>query len=279
MDVDFPLILTWAVIITGGIWLVDIVVLKPRREAALESLTASRGGSGVAAGGTATAADAVAEDLGREPILVEYARSFFPVLLIVLVLRSFLVEPYQIPSESMVPTLQVGDFILVNKFSYGIRLPVLGTKVFDVGDPQRGDVMVFIPPHESRYFIKRVIGLPGDVIRYQNKTLYINGERIPQAFVDETSVGDRLDFRVYTEQLGEREHLIHRYPRFRHRPNEWVVPDGHYFMMGDNRDRSDDSRRWGFVPDSNVVGKAFAVWIHKDPGLNWPTFERNGLIE
>src|SRR5215471_1654880 len=167
MDFDFPLILSWAVIISGVIWLVDTVAFKPRRTGAAEAYRTSAGAN--------ADAEAVNQIL-KEPVLTEYARSFFPVLLLVLVLRSFLAEPYQIPSESMVPTLQVGDFILVNKFAYGIRLPVLGTKIFDVGSPQRGDVMVFIPPHEPRYFIKRVIGLPGDHIRYQNKVPYINGE-------------------------------------------------------------------------------------------------------
>jgi signal peptidase I len=223
--------------------------------------------------------DAALQKIQKEPLLVEYARSFFPVLLLVLVLRSFLVEPYQIPSESMVPTLQVGDFILVNKYDYGIRLPVLGTKLVDVGEPQRGDVMVFVPPHEPRYFIKRVVGLPGDRVRYQDKVIYINGERIPQTFVEQVSTVDGLSFQVYDEVLGDHEHLIYRYPQRIERPGEWIVPEGHYFMMGDNRDRSDDSRSWGFASDAKVVGKAVAIWVHKPPGLHWPTLVRNGWIE
>src|SRR5215831_3630730 len=176
MDFDFPLILSWAVIISGVIWLIDALAFKPRRVRAAEAYRTSAGAS----------ADAEAvNQLLKEPLLTEYARSFFPVLLLVLVLRSFLFEPYQIPSESMVPTLQIGDFILVNKYAYGIRLPVLGTKIIDVGSPQRGEVMVFIPPHEPRYFIKRVIGVPGDNVRYQDKVLYINGERVPQTYVDQ----------------------------------------------------------------------------------------------
>ena len=155
MDIDFPLVLTWAVLISGGIWLFDTLVLRPRRVRAAETL---------AAGGTS---ELDVQQTLKEPLPVEYARSFFPVLFLVLVLRSFLAEPYQIPSESMVPTLEVGDFILVNKYAYGIRLPVLGTKIMDVGAPQRGDVMVFVPPHDSRYFIKRVILVMNNLSRFK----------------------------------------------------------------------------------------------------------------
>ena len=270
MDIDFPLVLSWAVIISGAIWLFDYAVLRPRRARAAAAYRASAG---------RTAEDDAVERILKEPLLVEYARSFFPVLLLVLVLRSFLYEPYQIPSESMVPTLQVGDFILVNKFDYGIRLPVLGTRLFDVGEPQRGDVMVFIPPHKPVYFIKRVVGLPGDHIRYQDKVLYINGARVPQKFVEQVATPDGFNVQVYEEVLGDHVHLIYRYPIHLEPPGEWVVPEGHYFMMGDNRDRSDDSRDWGFASESKVVGKAVAVWMHKQPGLHWPTFSRNRWIE
>ena len=209
--------------------------------------------------------------------IVEYAISFFPVLLFVLVLRSFLVEPFQIPTGSMIPTLKVGDFILVNKYAYGIRLPVVGTKILDVGDPERGDSMVFIPPHEEEYFIKRVIGLPGDRVRYQNKTLYINGVEQTQVFQREVR-----DFRPrqleFEETFGDRPHAIYRNLYNDPRIQKWVVPEGHYFMMGDNRDQSNDSRFWGFVPDENVVGRAFAVWMHKDPGLSMPTFSTTRWI-
>ena len=209
--------------------------------------------------------------------IVEYAISFFPVLLFVLVLRSFLVEPFQIPTGSMIPTLKVGDFILVNKYAYGIRLPVVGTKILDVGDPARGDSMVFIPPHEEEYFIKRVIGLPGDRVRYQNKTLYINGVEQTQVFQREVR-----DFRPrqleFEETFGDKPHAIYRNLYNDARIQEWVVPEGHYFMMGDNRDQSNDSRFWGFVPDENVVGRAFAVWMHKDPGLSMPTFSTTRWI-
>ena len=196
MDIDMPVVLTWAVMISGGIWLGDVLLLKPRRQEAAVALSD---------GGTAkTDVDRVL----REPAVVEYARSFFPVLLLVLMLRSFLAEPYQIPSESMVPSLEVGDFVLVNKFAYGIRLPVLGTKIIDIGEPQRGDVMVFIPPHDPRYFIKRVIGLPGDIIRYENKALFINGERATYEFVEQFE--RRAQYRVARQPRPCVLHLYHR---------------------------------------------------------------------
>ena len=278
MDLDLPLILTWAVLISGAIWALDVWLLRPRRLAAVEAMHVE-------------ASQEAREQVLKEGVVVEYARSFFPVLLLVLVLRSFLGEPYQIPSGSMIPTLLVGDFILVNKFAYGIRLPVLGSKILDVGEPQRGDVMVFIPPHESRYFIKRVVGAPGDLIEYDGVDLSINGEVVPSRFVAQLPPA-KPTHRLYGEQLGDVEHLIQRdlrrrgafALRSRKRPacrvseGAWRVPEGHYFMMGDNRDVSDDSRSWGCVPDANVVGKAIAIWVHKEPGWHWPSFERNRLI-
>ncbi len=212
------------------------------------------------------------------------AKSFFPVLLIVLVLRSFLVEPFQIPSGSMIPTLEVGDFILVNKYTYGLRLPVVGTKIVDINEPKRGEVMVFIPPHDSRYFIKRVVGLPGDTIRYEDKVLYINDERVPSQPIDQVEIempnGMMQSGILLNETLGEVEHetQIMNAPSRDGGRTVWVVPEGHYFMMGDNRDNSADSRVWGAVPEQNIVGKAFAVWMHKEPGWTLPTFRRDGLI-
>jgi signal peptidase I len=271
MDIDMPFVLSWAVMISGGVWLADVLFLKPRRQEAAVALND---------GGTAKKD---VDRVLRESAVVEYARSFFPVLLLVLVLRSFLGEPYQIPSESMVPTLEVGDFVLVNKFAYGIRLPVLGTKIVDIGEPQRGDVMVFIPPHDPRYFIKRVIGLPGDVIRYENKALFINGERATYEFVDQFE--ERLPYsngsipiREYLEDFGDGVHSTYRYS-FTEQPREWEVPPDSYFMMGDNRGKSEDSRKWGFAQASNIVGKAVAIWVHKEPGLHWPTFSRNQWID
>jgi signal peptidase I len=251
MDIDLPAILFWVVLGCGVVWLGDIVFLRRRR---LEQ-----------------------DPEAADPTIVEYAKSFFPVLLLVLVLRSFVAEPYQIPSESMVPTLQVGDFILVNKYAYGLRLPVFGTKILDVGDPQRGDVMVFIPPHDPRYFIKRVLGIPGDRVRYEGKALYINDERLAYKFVREFGTGG-AEVREYTESIGETNHAIYR-NGFAERTQNWELGPGEYFMMGDNRDRSQDSRFWGPAQEANIVGKAVAIWTHKPPGWNWPTFERNRWIE
>ncbi len=264
MSINFPLILVISTFVTGLIWLVDHLLFRPRRLAALEQ--------------AGEVSDEVREGLLKEPVLVEYSISFFPVLLIVLVLRSFLFEPFQIPSGSMIPTLEVGDFILVNKYNYGVRLPVIGTKVISVGEPENGDVMVFIPPHQDEYFIKRVIGIPGDRVRYQDKTLYINGKKQTQTFVAQVPPVNPRHL-IYREQLGEAEHLIQRNPFRQTRVEEWEIPEGHYFMMGDNRDQSSDSRSWGLVLEENIVGEAVAVWMHKKPGLRLPEFSRNGWID
>ena len=184
----------------------------------------------------------------------------------------------------MIPTLNVGDFILVNKYAYGIRLPVIGTKIISVDDPERGEVMVFIPPHENKYYIKRVIGLPGDTVRYENKTLFINGEEIQKEYIEDitvsTSIGG-LAGTLSSETLGSVVHPTQHIDAAggRRLRTTWVVPNGHYFMMGDNRDNSADSREWGPVSEENIVGKAIAVWMHKDPGLNIPTFFQNRLIK
>lgn len=262
MSINFPLILVLATVISGLIWLLDYLLLRPRRIASA-ALTKSESEK--------------AEAL-KEPIVVEYSISFFPVLAIVLVLRSFVAEPFQIPTGSMIPTLLVGDFIVVNKFAYGLRLPVLGTKVIDVDLPANGDVMVFIPPHEDQYFIKRVVGIPGDTIRYANKQIFINGEAQAQEFVAALPPG-RPTYQVLRETLGGAEHLIHQDIYNDNSSKEWVVPPGHYFMMGDNRDQSSDSRYWGLVSEDKIVGKAFAIWLHKPPGLNLPGFSRNGWID
>jgi len=205
----------------------------------------------------------------KEPWYVEYSKSFFPVLLIVLLLRSFLVEPFRIPSGSMMPTLLVGDFILVNKFAYGLRLPVVHTKIVEVGEPRRGDVMVFrFPKNPKDDYIKRVIGLPGDVIGYFDKTVYINGEPVKQKPIGiYRGVGSGS---VMTGALEKEEFL----PEVTHEiliregrlnvEGEYRVPPGHYFVMGDNRDNSNDSRFWGFVPEENLVGRAFLIWLNWD---------------
>lgn len=267
MDIDFTLVLTWAVLICGAIWLLDAMLLKPRRQRAATALEQSGSGGGEVAA------------VLTEPKLVEYARSFFPVLAIVLLLRSFLAEPYQIPSESMLPTLEVGDFVLVNKYAYGLRLPVLGTRIVDIGEPQRGDIMVFVPPHDPRYYIKRVIGIPGDHIRYENKVLYVNGERADYELLREFDVAlpgvpQPIPAREYQESVGGHSHPVFRYP-IRDQPGEWIVGENEYFMMGDNRGRSRDSREWGTASGDQIVGKAVAIWVHKDPGFALPTFSRN----
>jgi signal peptidase I len=280
MDIDFSLVLFCLVLGCGAIWLFDSLLLRQHRLAAISDYQSGRGKK---ADDDAEAAAELAR-LAREPLPVEYAKSFFPVLLIVFLLRSFLVEPFQIPTGSMIPTLEVGDFILVNKYAYGVRLPIIGTKIMDVDEPDRGEVMVFIPPHVDQYYIKRVVGLPGDTVRYENKDLYINGEMVAREYVQpvtvDTSVGE-LTGTLYSERLGEVEHpaqFIDAVPANRSRTT-WIIPPGHYFMMGDNRDNSADSRVWGPVPETNIVGKAIAVWMHKDPGLNLPNFSRNQWIK
>lgn len=261
MDIDFPLILLWLVTITGGIWLFDVLFLaRGRKRRAAEGPRGSKAPT--------------------EPVLVEYAKSFFPVLAIVFVLRSFVVEPFQIPSASMWPTLEVGDFILVNKYAYGLRLPVSRTKVVDIGEPKRGDVMVFFPPHMNEtYFIKRVIGVPGDKIKLENNVLYVNGERVPQELLQALPPA-RPQLEILWEQFYGRRHLMAKsIPPGKFANYEKTVPEGYYFMMGDNRDNSLDSRKWGLVPERDVVGKAFAIWMHWDKLLSLPSFKRVGGIE
>ena len=260
MDIDFPLVLVVLTFGTGLVYLLDVVFWKAKRDRANETNPEN--------------SDELAV---KEPWLIETSRSFFPVLAIVLVLRSFLVEPFQIPSGSMLPTLEVGDFILVNKFSYGLRLPVLGTKVFSVDDPKKGDVMVFKYPKDGKTnYIKRVVGTPGDIIKYQGKMLYINGVKVP-----EKHVANLPPLKLFEEKLGA---ITHQLYENQHSPNiaaegEWLVPKNSYFMMGDNRDNSNDSRFWGFVPDHLVVGKAFGIWMQWESLTSLPNFSRVGGIE
>ena len=222
----------------------------------------------------------LAPEAAKQPWWVEYSVSFFPVILIVFLLRSFLVEPFKIPSSSMVPTLLVGDFILVNKYAYGIRLPVVNRKIVEIGEPHRGDVMVFRYPEDpSLDYIKRVVGLPGDRIEYRNKRLIINGRLVPERQVDDYLSRERMQFsRRYIEALDGSEHEILLEDdapaavlpsraaagncNYNMNGLACTVPPGHYFVMGDNRDNSSDSRVWGFVPDQNIVGKAFFIWLN-----------------
>jgi signal peptidase I len=217
--------------------------------------------------------------LGQEMVVGEYAKSFFPVLAVVLVLRSFIIEPFQIPSGSMVPTLLVGDYILVNKFTYGLRLPVLGNKIVEVDDPKRGDVMVFFPPHKDIYYIKRVIGLPGDQISYRNKQLFINGEAAQQMFLAEFPPLNPV-VELISEKIGDMEHLSHKNKNINRMDDFSItVKPGHYWMMGDNRDNSSDSRIWGQVPEDRIVGRAFAIWMHWPSFGQLPSFSRDGMIQ
>lgn len=258
---DFAVLLTVLTLFTGVVWALDKWLLGPRRRAA----------QGPVEG---------AMDDDKPGAIVDFSRSFFPVILIVLLLRSFVAEPFRIPSGSMIPTLLIGDFILVDKFSYGLRMPVGYWKAVDLGEPKRGDVVVFrYPLDQSKDFIKRLVGLPGDRIEYRNKTLYINGEQ--QALEPDgvyPTPGHRAGGVVekYTENLGGVRHAILINPSDPARDGYWIVPEGHYFMMGDNRDGSDDSRRWGFVPEHNLVGHAFLIWMSWDGVKNRPAFDRIG---
>jgi len=229
----------------------------------------------------------------KEPWWIEYPKSFFPVILIVFLLRSFVVEPFRIPSGSMIPTLLVGDFILVNKFAYGIRLPVINQKVIEIGTPKRGDVMVFrFPEDPSLDYIKRVVGLPGDKVSYVNKRLSINGVELPVKADGEYLHKERMTYsRRYLERTGDHDHAIlveddapatiPFVKQFPFRENctynsegmSCTVPPGHYFLMGDNRDNSSDSRVWGFVPDANIVGKAFFIWFNFSEPSRFGSFQ------
>jgi signal peptidase I len=264
VDFDFAAILVGLTALTGAIWLLDhLFFAKARAER-----EAQQGGE------------------KKEPVLVEYARSFFPVILIVLLVRSFLAEPFRIPSSSMMPTLLIGDFILVNKFAYGLRLPVLDKKVVAIGEPARGDVVVFrFPRNPSQDYIKRVIGLPGDEIVYRNKTLWVNGEQVDARpvgrYVGSGSGRDMTGAELRIESLPGVEHRILQKSAPAYMPQGeglWKVPEGQYFVMGDNRDNSEDSRYWGFVPEANLVGKAFLIWMNWDGRNGGIDFDRPGTV-
>ena len=300
MDFDFNLILVPLTIGLGIIWLLDKLTFKQRK---------TRG-------------------RGKESLLIRWAYDFFPVLAVVLIVRSFLIEPFNIPSSSMVPTLYTGDFIAVNKYAYGVRLPLAYNKVLDTGAPEHGDVAVFrYPENPSIYYIKRVIGLPGDMVSYNQGQLAINdvpvatqavnfdanaeltsqlygaGQVAPGQVLSATdavkmSQQEEDHAQYFQETQGKHQHLVRYLPGMnsaQYAPflqqespevvssegTQWSikVPEGQYFVMGDNRDRSADGRFWGFVPDDNLAGKAVYIWMHKPPGLKLPSFARNGTID
>ena len=274
MGFDFELILTIAFLVTGGFWLYDRIAFLPKRKAILaempEDVRTALGKN-------------EAQLLAKTPKYVAEVKSYFVIIAVIFFLRSFVVEPFQIPSGSMLPTLKIVDFILVNKFDYGIRLPVLNTKIIETTEPKRGDVVVFKYPRDpSLNYIKRLVGLPGDVVSYHNKMLTVNGQQVSKDLLAElpTSLNPNQEpVRVFKEDLGSKQHEI--YNSYYQNPLEgdWVVPEGHYFVMGDNRDNSADSRVWGFVPEANLKGRAFYVWLHWNNFLSVPSFKNNGLIE
>lgn len=284
---NFALLLFLATVVTGIYWVAERFYFLPRREAAAALLEAqdSQRRAGLQALGISQVDGNLEEAKSKvlaQPWWLDWTAGLFPVIISVFFLRSFVVEPFKIPSGSMIPTLLVGDLILVNKFTYGLRLPVLNTKITEGNPVQRGDVMVFrYPPKPSLDYIKRVVGLPGDTVAYINKRLTINGVAVETTLIPEFFDEDMMRyFPQYEENLGERKHrLLNDASRPAFIPGadnfagrdgclysvEGVsckVPAGHYFMMGDNRDNSLDSRYWGFVPEKNIVGKAFMIWMN-----------------
>jgi len=258
----FETILVVLTLLTGLIWLVDRLFFAKAR--------AQRAG--------------LLDE--KEPLLVDYSRAFFPVLAVVLGLRSFVAEPFRIPSSSMMPSLLIGDFILVNKYAYGLRLPINNKKFVTIGEPARGDVVVFRPPHHpDQDWIKRVIGLPGDTVAYRDNTVYVNGVALPYAkvgqYVGQGKGADMTGASLLEEQLPGRPHPVlerEDYPFAIQGDGEWTVPPGHYFVMGDNRDNSEDSRFWTvhFLPEENLRGKAFLIWFNLDMDAGGVDFSRIG---
>lgn len=286
MDFDFNLILVPVTIVFFILWLVDKLVLKQRET----------------------------KGKGQENFIITWAYDFWPVLAVVLVLRSFLFEPFNIPSDSMVPTLETGDYILVNKYQYGVRLPIVNTKIIDVGEPERGQVAVFRYPLNPKIsYIKRIIGLPGDHVVYDQGQLFVNGQQVKQVPVEFSRKKDDLDTpksMYYNETIGTHTHLTRilegqnplidvyqyaqtksdvplpyvstlndRFVQSQGQSWEVTVKPGYYFAMGDNRDQSSDSRFWGQVPEENLIGHAVYIWMHKEPGFNLPSFSRNGSLD
>ncbi|MEH6420448.1 signal peptidase I [Pseudomonas sp. CGJS7] len=256
----FEIALVSLTLFTGVVWLLDKLVLAKRR-ASREGLL----------------------DDGKEPVVVDYSKAFFPVLLVVLILRSFIAEPFRIPSNSMMPTLLTGDFILVNKFTYGLRLPITNQKILAMGEPERGDVVVFRPPHHPEQdWIKRIIGLPGDKVSYRDGRLTVNGEPIIYApigtYQGRGNGTEMTGAQELREQIGKHVHRIllrAESPLLDQGEGDWVVPEGEYFVMGDNRDNSEDSRYWGYLPEQNLRGRAFLIWMNFDGGVDFSRIGKN----
>jgi signal peptidase I len=273
MNWDLATILVLLIATSGAIWLYDTLLFSPKRKIAKANLSEH-------------ASETDRLNASQVPFLVDLSRSLFPVFVIVLILRSFLIEPFRIPSGSMMPTLLIGDFILVNKFCYGLRLPVANYKVIEINKPQRGDVVVFRYPEDpSIPFIKRVVGLPGDHLVYniQTKVLYINNQPVEQKMVgiykglgagsNMTGSEERVELLPTTKSTPV-EHTILTMPRHQSDSpiKEMTIPAGEYFVLGDNRDNSRDSRYWGTVPEENLIGRAFFIWMNWDlanGGVNW----------
>ncbi|MGF6805895.1 signal peptidase I [Paraburkholderia sp. Clong3] len=285
---NFALILFVLVVLTGVAWVADKLVFLPKRRREAEAAVAefdsqqARIGERFADENAAQTRARLRDDKLRQPWWLEYTASFFPVILVVFVVRSFVIEPFKIPSGSMVPTLLVGDFILVNKFEYGLRLPITNTRITQGSPVHRGDVVVFrYPKDESVDYIKRVIGLPGDVIEYQDKKLTINGKPVPETPLPDYLDEERLGYaKQFEEDIDGRKNAILNNPavppfivgaedypyrdncQYNARGVICKVPPGNLFMMGDNRDNSADSRYWGFAPERNIVGRAFFIWMN-----------------
>ncbi|MDR5793555.1 signal peptidase I [Caballeronia sp. LZ008] len=296
---NFALILLILVVLTGIAWVLDKLVFLPQRRRAADAAVAEfdrqqeRVGERFADENAPQTRARLHDDKLRQPWWLEYTASFFPVILAVFVVRSFIIEPFKIPSGSMVPTLLVGDFILVNKYEYGLRMPITNTKMTDGSPLKRGDVVVFrYPKDESVDYIKRVIGLPGDTVAYEDKKLTINGKPVPETPLPDYFDDERIGYaKQFEEDLDGRKNAILNNPQvppfivgaddfpFRDNCNynaqgvTCKVPPGNYFMMGDNRDNSADSRYWGFVPDKNIVGRAFFIW------MNFSNLKRIGAFQ
>lgn len=285
---NFALILFILTVLTGAVWFLDVFVLAKQRRAAadialaeLDARRAKLSGEGLQL--ETNNREEIKAALMRQPAWVEYTGSFFPVILLVFCLRSFLYEPFKIPSSSMLPTLLVGDLILVNKYTYGIRLPIINKKIIEINHPQRGDVMVFKYPKDMTLdYIKRVVGVPGDKITYKNKRLTVNGKALTYHALPDFLDEERLTYAKHLEEnlTGVKHQILNdeRAPTYVQGLHDFphsdlcsydaegftcTVPKGNYFMMGDNRDNSADSRYWGFVPDENIVGKAFGIWMNQ----------------